>query len=186
MVGDCEREIEIANHAVALNPNSYNAWHCRGYVYRNAGLPEEAIRSFERALRMNPVDPALHVLLSGMGFASLSLDALMRRPLRRKKPNFRTAPIRRLTAVSRRLSPTSAVISRLVRRRHVCSSSILTLLFRCASLAGGGQRRSYLSRVSGKRGCPNEVCSIPVIELNPFLRGYMSQQFIRAAHLGSP
>jgi adenylate cyclase len=52
MVGDYERGIEMADRAVALNPNSFDAWLCRGWVYRNAGLPEEAVRSFERAVRM--------------------------------------------------------------------------------------------------------------------------------------
>ena len=30
MVGDCESEIEMADRAVALNPNSFLAWNCRG------------------------------------------------------------------------------------------------------------------------------------------------------------
>ena len=57
MVGDSESEIEMADRAVALNPNSFDAWSCRGWVYRTAGLPEEAVRSFERAIRMSPIDP---------------------------------------------------------------------------------------------------------------------------------
>ncbi|OKO89155.1 adenylate cyclase [Bradyrhizobium sp. NAS80.1] len=73
MVGDRESEIEMADRAVALNPNSYIAWHGRGWVYEVAGLPEEAIRSFERALRMSPVDPMLHQTLSGMGYAFIEL-----------------------------------------------------------------------------------------------------------------
>ena len=68
MVGDSESEIEMADRAVALNPNSFDAWNCRGWVYRIAGLPEEAIRSFERAIRMSPVDPLLHRTLTGMGY----------------------------------------------------------------------------------------------------------------------
>ena len=68
MVGDSESAIEMADRAVALNPNSYWAWGCRGYVYRIAGLPEEAVRSFERAIRMSPVDPRLHRALIGMGY----------------------------------------------------------------------------------------------------------------------
>ena len=31
MVGDSEREIEMADRAVALNPNSFNAWNGRGW-----------------------------------------------------------------------------------------------------------------------------------------------------------
>ena len=73
MVGDCESEIELADRAVALNPNSFVAWSCRGQVYRIAGLNEEAIRSFERAIRMSPVDPRLHSLFAGMGSALVEL-----------------------------------------------------------------------------------------------------------------
>jgi adenylate cyclase len=73
MVGDRESEIEMADRAVALNPNSYVAWICRGWVHRNAGLPEEAIRSFERAIRASPVDPLLHRPFVGMGVAFIEL-----------------------------------------------------------------------------------------------------------------
>ncbi len=73
MIGDRESEIEMADRAVALNPNSHVAWICRGWVHRNAGLPEEAIRSFERAIRASPVDPLLHRLYTGMGMALIEL-----------------------------------------------------------------------------------------------------------------
>jgi adenylate cyclase len=73
MVGDSEAEIEMADRAVALNPNSYLAWRGRGQVYRIAGLPEEAVRSFERAVRMSPVDPTLHRSFVGMGMALIEL-----------------------------------------------------------------------------------------------------------------
>jgi adenylate cyclase len=73
MVGDCESEIEMADRAVALNPNSYLAWFSKGWVYRNAGLPEEAVRSFERAIRVSPIDPLLYLTFAGMGFALIEL-----------------------------------------------------------------------------------------------------------------
>ncbi|MBR1276365.1 adenylate/guanylate cyclase domain-containing protein [Bradyrhizobium sp. AUGA SZCCT0283] len=73
MVGDGESEIEMADRAVALNPNSFNAWNCRGWVLKVAGLPEEAVRSFERAIRMSPVDPLLHRSFVGMGSAFIEL-----------------------------------------------------------------------------------------------------------------
>jgi adenylate cyclase len=73
MVGDCESSIELADRAVALNPNSHQAWSCRGWVNRAAGLPEEAIRSFERAIRMSPVDPRLHRAFGGIGTALIEL-----------------------------------------------------------------------------------------------------------------
>jgi adenylate cyclase len=73
MVGDYESAIEMADRAVALNPNSFRAWNGRGWVYRNAGLPDEAIRSFERAVSMSPLDPALHHSFAGMGYAFIEL-----------------------------------------------------------------------------------------------------------------
>jgi len=73
VVGDSESEIELVDRAVALNPNSSHAWHCRGQVYRFAGLLEEAIRSFERAIRMSPVDPRLHSTFVGMGYTYIEL-----------------------------------------------------------------------------------------------------------------
>jgi len=74
MVGDSEREIEMADRAVTLNPNSFLAWNSRGHVYRIVGLPEEAIRSFERAIRMSPVDLRLYLTLGGMAQAFIELS----------------------------------------------------------------------------------------------------------------
>jgi adenylate cyclase len=73
MVGDSEAEIEMADRAVALNPNSWRTWNNRGWVYVMARLPEEAIRSFERAIRMSPVDPLLHMTFLGIGHAFMGL-----------------------------------------------------------------------------------------------------------------
>jgi len=73
LVGDCEAEIEMADRAIALNPNSYYIWDRRGWVYKIAGQPAEAIRSFECAMRMSPVDPQLFTTFTGMGFASVEL-----------------------------------------------------------------------------------------------------------------
>jgi adenylate cyclase len=96
MVGDSEREIELADRAVALNPNSSNAWNARGWVYKIVGLPEEAVRSFERAIRMSPVDPRLHQSFSGMGFAFVELrrfdDAIAAgKKAQRQNPSYPTA-----------------------------------------------------------------------------------------------
>jgi hypothetical protein len=56
MIGDSESEIEMADRAFALNPNSFQAWNCRGHVYRIAGLPEAAIWSFEPAAKRSGGD----------------------------------------------------------------------------------------------------------------------------------
>ena len=73
MVGDSESEIEMVDRAVALNPNSFHAWRYRGWVHNVAGLHEEAVRSFERAMRVSPVDPLLHRAFVGIGFAFIEL-----------------------------------------------------------------------------------------------------------------
>jgi adenylate cyclase len=96
MVGDSEREIEMADRAVALNPNSYLAWTNRGWVYKIAGLPEEAIRSFERAIRMSPVSPELYITLTGMGMAFVELgrfdEAIVAgKKAQRQNPSFSQA-----------------------------------------------------------------------------------------------
>ena len=73
MVGDSEAEIEMADRAVALNPNSWTTWNGRGWVYIYAGLPEEAIRSFERAICLSPVEPRLSTTLIGIGQSLIEL-----------------------------------------------------------------------------------------------------------------
>jgi len=73
MVGDSESEIEMADRAVALNPNLNLAWTARGWVYKIAGQPKEAVQSFERGIRMSPVDPALHLPFIGIGLALIEL-----------------------------------------------------------------------------------------------------------------
>jgi adenylate cyclase len=73
MVGDCERAMEIADRAVELNPNSFLAWNYRGWVYRVAGLPQEALLSFKRAIRASPVDPMLNHTLTGIGYSLIEL-----------------------------------------------------------------------------------------------------------------
>jgi TolB-like protein len=73
LLRDCESAIEMADRAVALNPNLFTAWNSRGWVYRLAGLPEDALPSFERAIRISPVDPLLHRPLTGMALAFIEL-----------------------------------------------------------------------------------------------------------------
>ena len=96
MIGDYESATEMADRAVALNPNSFLAWNYRGWVYKNAGLPEEAVRSFERAIRTSPVDPMLHFAFAGMGYAFVELgrfdEAIVAgKKAHRQSPSYATA-----------------------------------------------------------------------------------------------
>jgi adenylate cyclase len=70
---DYESAIELVDRAVELNPNSARAWHSRGWTYKIAGRPEEAIRSFERAVRLSPLDPMIFHTFLGIGVASIEL-----------------------------------------------------------------------------------------------------------------
>jgi TolB-like protein len=96
MIGDCESEIEVADRAVALNPNSFDAWYCRGWVCSVAGLSEEALRSFECAMRMSPVDPLLYRSFGGMGTALIELGRfdvaiVVGKKAQRQNPSYPTA-----------------------------------------------------------------------------------------------
>jgi adenylate cyclase len=96
LVRDYEGAIEMTDRALALNPNSFLAWAARGWAYRVAGLPEEAVRSFERAIRASPVDPLLHRPLTGMGMALVELArfdeaVVAARKALRQNPSFSVA-----------------------------------------------------------------------------------------------
>jgi adenylate cyclase len=71
--GDFDTAREMVDRAVACSPNLSRAWSERGWTYQIAGQPEEAIRSFERAIRLSPFDPFLFVRLAGMSAALIDL-----------------------------------------------------------------------------------------------------------------
>ena len=71
--GEYDSAREMVDRAVVLNPNSAFAWYERGWTYLLLELPEEAVRSFERAIRISPNDPLLVLNFTGMGFAYIRL-----------------------------------------------------------------------------------------------------------------
>jgi len=70
---DYDTAREMVDRAVALNPNAALAWEQRGWTYERAGQPEEAIRSFDRAIRLSPFDPLLFLRLGGISAAFIGL-----------------------------------------------------------------------------------------------------------------
>ena len=86
---------ELVDRAVVINPNSAFAWERRGWTCQRAGQSEEAIRSFERAIRLSPFDPWLFLRFTGMGIAFIGVDrfdeavAAAKNALQ-KKPAFAT------------------------------------------------------------------------------------------------
>jgi adenylate cyclase len=138
MVGDREIGIEMSDRAIALNPNSFYAWNARGFVYQVAGRPEEAVQSFERAIRMSPVAPELYLVFSGMALALIELgrfdEAIVAgRKAQRQNPSYpptyrflasafahlgRDAEAREAAARLLEVDPAFTISARMGRRRQ--------------------------------------------------------------------
>jgi adenylate cyclase len=144
MVGDHESAIELADRAVALNPNSFLAWGCRGQVYRIAELPEEAVRSFEFAIRMSPVDPRLHLTFAGMGMAFIELRRFDEAIVAGKKAQRQNSSF---SAAYRCLASAFAHLGRDVEAREVAARllEVDPTFTISAWIARGGQSNSKLT-----------------------------------------
>jgi TolB-like protein len=70
---DFDAAMELVDKAVALNPNSSIAWSYRALTCQFAGHYEEAIQSFERSMRLSPLDPMRYALLAGIALGLVSL-----------------------------------------------------------------------------------------------------------------
>jgi adenylate cyclase len=96
MSGDFDTAREMVDRSVALNPNSALAWEQRGWACAYAAQDEEAVRSFERAIRLSPLDPMLFSTFTGMSFAFINLGRFDEAVTAAKKalqktPNFMSA-----------------------------------------------------------------------------------------------
>ena len=54
--GDHEGGLELADRALALNPNHSHAWNARGIMSVILGKHERALEAFEKAMRLDPID----------------------------------------------------------------------------------------------------------------------------------
>ncbi|MFO1107829.1 MAG: tetratricopeptide repeat protein [Bradyrhizobium sp.] len=70
---DTPAAAEMVDRAVALNPNSAIAWSYRGFVYIYAGMSEEALHSYEQAMRLSPLDPMRFGIDAMIGIAQLGV-----------------------------------------------------------------------------------------------------------------
>lgn len=66
---EVERALLLINRALELDVNLAAAWQRSGWVRGYAGDHEGAIRSLERAMRLNPLDPRVFLTQSAMAFA---------------------------------------------------------------------------------------------------------------------
>ncbi|WMT73334.1 adenylate/guanylate cyclase domain-containing protein [Bradyrhizobium sp. Ash2021] len=68
-----DRGASLVEQAVALNPNLAMAWHSRGWVSLMCAQPERAIESFDRMIRLSPLDPLRMGAWTGTSFALFHL-----------------------------------------------------------------------------------------------------------------
>ena len=73
LLGDFDEPIDMVDRATRSTRNSALAWEQRGWTYAYGGRSEEAIRSFEHAIRLSPFDPLLFSTFTGMGLAYVGL-----------------------------------------------------------------------------------------------------------------
>jgi adenylate cyclase len=73
VMGDFGAAAEMVDRAVSLNPNSSFAWSYRGMTCVYAGKADEALFSFERAMRLSPLDPMQFGMLAMAGIALTGL-----------------------------------------------------------------------------------------------------------------
>ena len=71
--GEYDRGAAMVEHAIALNPNLAIAWYSRGWVTMMCGEAERAIESFDRMIRLSPLDPLRVSAWNGSSFAFFSL-----------------------------------------------------------------------------------------------------------------
>ncbi len=71
LAGDLHSGIAWLDRAVVLNPNLAAAWFLGGFLRTWVGESDSAIRHFERAMRLSPLDPELYRMQGGMAAAHL-------------------------------------------------------------------------------------------------------------------
>lgn len=69
VVGQLEEGIGLIDRALVLNPNLARAWNLSGWARIWRGEPDIAIEHFKRAIRLSPLDFALHTMQNGIASA---------------------------------------------------------------------------------------------------------------------
>jgi tetratricopeptide (TPR) repeat protein len=73
VVGDIKNGLALVDRALLLNPNLAVAWQRSGWLRIYAGDCELAIEHLNRAMRLNPLDPLMHLAQSAMAFGHFLL-----------------------------------------------------------------------------------------------------------------
>jgi TolB-like protein len=69
-----DRGMAMTERAVGLNPNLAEAWDSRGWVTLMSDQPQQSIESFQRMLRLSPLDHLRTRAWNGTSFACFSLS----------------------------------------------------------------------------------------------------------------
>jgi TolB-like protein/class 3 adenylate cyclase/Tfp pilus assembly protein PilF len=69
-----DRGASMVEQAVTLNPNLALAWYSRGWVSLLCGEAERAVESFDRMIRLSPLDPLRIGTWTGSSFAFFQLE----------------------------------------------------------------------------------------------------------------
>ena len=117
--GYVEEGAAMIDRALTLNPNMTSAWMLRGWASLYLGEPDNAIESFDRAIRLNPLDPlvarmqtgtaAAHFLASRYEQASVRAERALR-----QHPNDQ--PLLRVAAASHALTGEIAEAQKIITR----------------------------------------------------------------------
>jgi TolB-like protein len=122
--GDIEAGLALVDHSLRLNPNLAVAWQRSGWLRIYAGECERAIEHLQRAMRLNPLDPLMHLAQSAIAYAYFysgnygEASAWADRALR-SRPNWPAAL--RVSAMSNALADRMQVAEQamvLLRRIH--------------------------------------------------------------------
>ena len=109
----------MIDRALTLNPNMTSAWMLKGWAELYLGEPDNAIDSFDRAIRFNPLDPLVARMQTGTAAASFLPAAMNKRRFEPKGPcgNIRISqPLLRVAAASHALTGRIAEAGKIVTR----------------------------------------------------------------------
>ncbi|MGA9868618.1 MAG: adenylate/guanylate cyclase domain-containing protein [Acetobacteraceae bacterium] len=71
LAGEYDQSLVLLQRAARLNPNSADIAATTGYLQYYVGQPARAAESFQRAIRLSPLDPRMLQIFAGLGMASL-------------------------------------------------------------------------------------------------------------------
>lgn len=89
--------LSLIDHALALNPNSVNAWIASGWIHMYYGNNETALEHFDRAETLSPRDPSHFLVNSGRASAYFQMGDYEKAAdcaglSKTENPTFRTNP----------------------------------------------------------------------------------------------